>query len=127
MARYQGFSKELYAWFFELQEKHPEAHVSCAGRGKDDQTALLHKKATRAAWTKSAHNWNAALDIFENGGDLKNIYETAFFVDVLKPNLKPFLKWYGQPDSDFFELPHVELAGWRQMAKAGTLKLVEPE
>jgi hypothetical protein len=112
-------------WFVDLQSRHHEAHVSEWGRGEDSQEALFLRGASRAKWKKSAHNWNAAFDIFEMGGDPKNIYESSFYKEVLKPNLPTWLKWYGEPGSPFFELPHVEVATWKEMAASGELKLVE--
>lgn len=123
--RYPGFHPGLRDWFFEFQYRHNEAHISCAGRGETDQEALLLRKASKAAWTESAHNYNAALDIFENQGDKKNIYEVDWFHDVLYPEIPAWLDWYGMPDAPFRELPHIELRGWEELALSGEITLVE--
>lgn len=123
--RYPGIYPDLRDWFLRFQKDHPEAHVSCAGRGQMDQETLLLRRATKAPWGKSAHNYNAALDIFENQGDKKNIYEADWFNNVLYPNLPDFLDWYGMPEAPFRELPHVEVENWQQLAQEGILKLVE--
>lgn len=122
--RYPGFYGPLREWFYDLRKAHPEAHTSCAGRGRQDQEALFLRKATRAKYGESAHNWNAALDIFEYWGDLRNIYEPQWFWQVLRPALTPDLTWLGNPGSSFHELPHVQWRNWYTM-KNGALKLVE--
>lgn len=120
--RYPGFHQGLRNWFKQVQKNNPEAHISCAGRGKQDQEDLLRKKATRADWKESAHNWNCAIDIFEQSGDTKNIYEWPWFVRVIEPVLTLDLVWYGKPGSSFFELPHVEVRNWKALT---TTSLVE--
>lgn len=123
--RFPGVFPALRVWFDNLQESHPEAHISCAGRGEIEQEAVLRKGASRAPWKKSAHNWNAAVDIFEMSGDRSNIYERAWFEKIVAPRIPDFLVWYGAPGAPFPELPHVEIKGWRELAAQGKLKLVE--
>lgn len=125
IGKYPNFLTPLQLWFWNLQLRHPEAHVSCAGRGMADQRAALASGASRADWTESSHNWNAALDVFELGGDPKNIYERAWYDSVLRPALAPEIEWYGAPGAAFRELPHVQWRGWRRLAKSGLLVLVE--
>ncbi len=126
MDRYPGLHADLRSWFLALQKRVPTAHVSCAGRGKADQEAALKAGASRAHWGGSAHNWNCALDVFELGGaDPKNLYELPWYTENLKPAITSALEWYGAPGAKFPELPHVELKGWRDLAKNGKLKLVE--
>ena len=127
--RYPGFYEPLADWFVGLQSKHPEAHISCAGRGYEEQQTLLHGKRSRAKYGESAHNYNAAIDIFENGGrDPSNIYELEWYIDVIRPNLQSWLVWYGSPEYRhvFFELPHIEIRNWKRMRDSGLLTLVEP-
>lgn len=122
--RYPGFSENLKSWFFEFQKDHPEAHVSCAGRGQMDQEAACARGASRAHWGESAHNYSAALDVFVIIPGEKSIYPRDWFTNVLMPNIPNWLEWYGQPGAPFFELPHIEIRGWRQLISMGTLKLV---
>lgn len=125
--RYPDFNGDLRAWFEMFQLQNPEAHTSEAGRGRDAQEALYQRRASRAQWGESAHNYNAALDLFEQGGKShKDIYERDWFDRKLQPALPPWIKWYGEPGSKFYELPHVELKDWRAMAERGELQLVEP-
>jgi hypothetical protein len=80
---------------------------------------------SKAQWGQSAHNWNAAIDLFcELEGD-PNIYDKDWFYNVLAPAIPGSFSWYGRPNAPFFELPHVELSGWNADAKSGALKLVE--
>lgn len=126
--RYPGLYEPLRDWFIGLQQKHPEAHVSCAGRGYEEQETLFQGRRSRAHYGESAHNFNAALDIFENGNDPKNIYELEWYIDVLRPNLPDWMIWYGNPEYRhvFFELPHAEIRHWKRMRDSGQLLLVEP-
>jgi hypothetical protein len=124
MGTYLFFSNELREWFFELKKDHPEAHISCAGRGKIEQGILFNRGATRAKWGESAHNYNAALDLFEMDGDNTTIYDEEWFMLVIAPRVEKF-NWYGKPGATFHELPHVELKDWRERVARGELKLVE--
>lgn len=124
--KYPGFYEPLKVWFEALQTSHPEAHISCAGRGMEDQEMLYLRRATRARYGESAHNYGAAIDIWENTGNASDIYEKTWFRDVLKPRLVDWLEWYGAEDAKFKELPHVEVKNWKAMAKRKALKLVEP-
>lgn len=121
---YAGFDRLLRTWFETLQATHPDAHISCAGRGKVEQELLFQRGATRATWGRSAHNWNAAIDIFRL---LDGRYDLSsdWFWSTVEPVLLADFTWYGRAGSIFFELPHIELTHWREFAKAGTIKLVE--
>lgn len=123
MYRYTPMNETLACWFFTLQEKHPEAHVSCAGRGRADQQAAKARGSSRASWGSSAHNYGQAIDLFVNK-DGKNIYDKEWFDSVvgLAVEGRKDLSWYGRPGSRFYELPHVEIHGWRKLPN---LQLVE--
>jgi hypothetical protein len=125
--RYQGFNSGLRSWFEAFQVKHPEAHISCAGRGEQDQEAAVLRRASRAHYGHSSHNWNAAIDIFEMTSDSPNIYNLAWFKNVLAPELPDWVNWYGMPGAAFHELPHCEVRNWKELALAGELFLVEPK
>lgn len=125
MNRYPGFSPTLREWFEKLQAANPDAHTSCAGRGKADQEAALKGGFSKASYGKSSHNWNAALDIFQLTSDGKAAWPKAWFQKVVAPALTSELNWYGAPGSSFYELPHVEILVWRALRDAKALKLVE--
>lgn len=122
--RYKDPHPRLLTWFLQFQKNHPEAHCSCAGRGEIDQEAAFIRKASKARWLQSAHNYNAALDLFEMSGK-PDIYEKGWFDTVLAPNLPDFLEWYGRPGAPFYELPHVEIKKWKQLVSASILEPVE--
>jgi hypothetical protein len=124
VGKFPGFYQPLAIWFFQFQKDHPEAHCSEAGRDEMTQEAYFQRRASRARWKQSAHNWNAGLDLFEMQGDRKNIYEEQWFEKVLRPNLPDWIEWYGRPGAPFREFPHIEAKDWKALAKAGTLKLV---
>lgn len=121
--KYPGFYKPLRDWFANLQTIHPELHVSCAGRGMVDQEAAFQRGASRAHYQQSAHNWGCALDLFALIGG-KAQWPKEWFNEVVGKNLAPYMEWYGSPDAAFYELPHVQLSGWKVAVSHGELKLV---
>jgi len=123
--RYPGFNSRLREWFKDLQREVPDAHISCAGRGEDDQMSVLLKGLSRASYGKSAHNYGAAIDVFQLK-DGKVLWVQQWFELHIVPHLESWLSWYGQPGSAFFELPHIELKAWRSMLARQELALVEP-
>lgn len=127
--RYAGFHADLRMWFDAVRRTHFDAHISCAGRGKVDQQAFFHRGASNAQWTQSAHNWNAAIDVWFLDPVKINHYslDREKFAAMFASNpLTTELNWYGAPMSRFPELPHIEMRNWRDMAQRGDLALVEP-
>lgn len=122
--KFPGFNQNVRGWFTMFQAKHVEAHISCAGRGAADQEAAKLAGKSRAEFGKSAHNWNAAIDLFVLLPQT-DLYSKKWFNEVVAPEIPYFLNWYGTPGSSFFELPHIELRDWHGMKIAGDLKLVE--
>lgn len=124
---YDDFNQSLKNWFIELQRSYPEAHISCAGRGKADQEAAFSKGISRARFGESAHNYGMAIDIFVQLHGEKTIYPLDWFENVLQPNLEPWLEWYGAKGAVYYELPHIEIRGWKQIVEVGEVNLVEPK
>ena len=125
--RYPGLHKPLLDWFLDFRRRVPEAHVSWAGRGKADQELFFSKGLSRAHYGQSAHNYNAAIDVFRLI-QTQASFESPWYRSVVGPEVKqhPELCWYGEPGISFYELPHVEWRAWRALKEAGVLKLVEP-
>ena len=121
---YRGFFEPLRAWFEAFQKAHPEAHISCAGRGRQQQEDAYNHKLSRAQYGESAHNWNIAIDLFVNYA--ADIYDKTWFNTVLKNALTPDIEWYGEPGAQFWELPHCEWRSWRDLRDQGLIELVEP-
>ena len=123
---YPNFHAGLRDWFTATQGLHlPEMHVAEAGRGREQQELMKQRGLSRAHYGESAHNYNCAIDIFEQGGIRTNIYEQEWFEQKLKPHLPDFLSWYGEKGAVFFELPHIEVRAWRNLVTQGAAKLVE--
>lgn len=121
---YPNFSPVLWSWFADIQLKHPDAHISCAGRGSVDQEVCYQRGASKAHYGESSHNYNCAIDIFQlEDGQAK--WPQEWFDLVVGANLTPKLKWYGAPGAIFYELAHVELTNWRELADMGSVTLVE--
>ncbi len=119
--RFAGCHPMLVDWFVQLQRKHPDAHISCAGRGRKDQEDAKKRGASKASYGESAHNYNMALDLFkmhQSGAE----WPRDWFNEVVGKTLPGWLTWYGAPGSKFFELPHVEVTNWRSDQRK---KLVE--
>lgn len=107
-----------------FQAKHPEAHISCAGRGLVEQEEKKAEGRSKASYGKSAHNYNCAIDLFIQLPG-KDIYDNDWFQKVLAPEIPFHLHWYGSPHSKFFELPHIEFRNWRELAARKEIALVE--
>lgn len=123
--KYAGFNIELRKWFKEFQKEHPEAHISCAGRGEKDQNDLFIAGRTRAKFGQSAHNYGAAIDVFCVMEHSDSIYDLHWFKTVLSPEIPEWLNWYGRPHAPFPELPHIEIANWKDLAKQHILEKIE--
>jgi len=123
--RYPNFNKDLLSWFTLFQARFHEAHISCAGRGREDQENAYAKNLSKSRWGHSAHNYNCAIDLFCNlpGVDL---YSPKWFGSVVAPEIPSYLSWYGAPGSVFPELPHVEVRNWRDLLAGKEVELVEP-
>ncbi|MES2212776.1 MAG: hypothetical protein V4490_06530 [Pseudomonadota bacterium] len=125
IARYPGFWPALLEWFNTLQGDLPEVHVSCAGRGQMDQEACFLRGASKAHWTKSAHNWNVGMDLWTHiEVEPKNLYDKTVFkeIDLHRPD---WIEWYGEKGSTFEEFPHFQIKGWQELCDKGVLQLVE--
>lgn len=122
--RFPNPHKDLVLWFISLQAKHPSVHVACFGRGKVEQEEAYHRGASRAHFGQSAHNYNAACDLWILSDEGKYTLPADWFREVLAPALPAWITWGGTWKS-FRELPHVELIDWRERVKRGELKAVE--
>ena len=120
--KYPNFNQMLQTWFFKKQADLKTCHISEAGRGYAAQLAAFKAKASRAHYGESAHNYNAAIDIFFIDEHGKLSYDKDKYAPLVF-DLPNAINWYGKKGSPFYELPHFELNGWRNMK----LKLVEPE
>lgn len=122
--RYPGFNMRVKLWFKAVQASNPSAHISCAGRGQQDQEECVARGTSKARWGQSGHNFNCAIDIFfQINGQLS--YDRKLYEENIVPVLSTDIEWYGAPGASFPELPHFELRSWRELAKAGKVKLVE--
>jgi hypothetical protein len=125
--RYPHHHPALYNWFLDVQKAHPEAHVAWAGRGKEDQEGFYKLKTSRAHYGQSAHNWNAAIDIFKLEYPAGAVWPKTWYTETVGPLVaqRPDFVWYGVPGSAFPELPHIEVRKWKEDARSGLLKLVD--
>lgn len=128
--KYPGFNSTIRSWFVLFQAANPEAHISCAGRGYEEQTKKVKEGRSNAQYGKSAHNYNCAIDVFCQvpGSD---IYDLDWFETVLAPALPDYLEWYGRPEyandkTKYYELPHIELKAWKKLRDSRLAVLVEP-
>lgn len=114
----------LRAWFEGLQSGLPEAHISCAGRGKADQEAAKKSGTSNAGWLQSSHNFGLAIDIFKLHLAMGAEWPKEWFKAHVAPAIKAQnedadadfkLTWYGSPGSAYYELPHVEIKDWKKL------------
>lgn len=125
MNLYDGIHEDLKSWFVMMQARHPEIHVSEAGRGEERQRVLYLEGKSRARWSESAHNYNCAIDVFCLFDDGRDIYNKVWFHEVLAPEIPNFLTWYGAPGAKFPELPHIEVKDWKKLVEKKKVSLVK--
>lgn len=140
--KYPRFISDLESWFKYIQASNPDAHISDAGRGRvmQEEYFSMVPQRSKAHYGQSPHNYNAAIDIFQNKSDqvipnhFNTYYDRNWFLQVVNKNLTPELRWLGDEDewqkhlnkeSNFFELPHVEIKSWRLLRDQKIIKLVE--
>ena len=116
----------LRSWFVMFQAKHPEAHISCAGRGFTEQEASLSGGMSRATYGKSAHNYGCAIDTFVILPQ-KDLYDKDWYEKILKAELPYHLNWYGAAGAPYYERPHIELRNWKELLARKEIALVEPD
>lgn len=112
--KYEGFHVELKEWFVQRYTLLGTCHISEAGRGEFDQEKHYKAKRSRAHYGQSAHNYNMAIDIFFIDREGKLSYDENRY-KLLVRDLPPFINWYGAPRSPFYELPHFEIRGWKNI------------
>ncbi len=124
---YPDFYAPLRVWFASVRRAFFDAHISCAGRGQVDQQAAFHRGASNAQWTQSPHNWNAALDMWRLDPSVAHGYslDREWFNQVFAACPIPEFTWYGAKGQPYQEIPHIQVTGWRDLAQACALKLVE--
>jgi hypothetical protein len=125
--KYPGFHSGLREWVSQFLSTNCDAHISAAGRGRDDQELFFKKGTSRAHYGQSAHNWNAAVDFFHLTQAGGAAFDRPWYQQVLGPAVlaNPALKWYGEPPISFLEFPHVEWRCWRSLAASGEATLVD--
>lgn len=121
--KFPGFEQRLQGWFHLIQAKFHNFHIAEAGRGKIIQEVYFNKGASRAHWTQSAHNWNAAIDTFWLVDGAYSL-ENSLYAQI-QTEIPDFIEWYGARDAIFYERPHFEIKNWAELALQDLLKLVE--
>lgn len=118
--RYPSINQEVERFFWDLKSRFPELHAAEFGRDKINQELMFERGASRAHFGQSAHNYNAAVDVFFQ---VYGNYNTDIkrFLD-LEPFIPETIEWYGREGSKFYERPHFELKNWREMVEQGLLK-----
>ena len=120
--KYPNFNQMLQTWFFKKQTELKTCHISEAGRGYQAQEAAFTAKTSKAHYGQSAHNYNAAIDIFFIDSHGKLSYDKDNYAPLVF-DLPNAINWYGKKGSAFYELPHFEVNGWKSLK----LNLVEKE
>lgn len=111
---YPNFHPSLRNWFNNtIQKKHPEAHISEAGRGRIGQEVARLEQKSKAHFGESPHNYNMAIDVFRLLGSEAD-YDETWFKEVIEKNLLPHFLWYGN-EGPFRELPHIEMRDWKKL------------
>lgn len=125
--RYQGFHPMLRGWFKQMQAVYPYFHISCAGRGYEDQMMAKIGGHSNALYGQSAHNYNAAIDTFLQKPGIE-LYDKSWYGEVISTEMQhePWLEWYGDKDAKYPELPHIQVKNFKRLVLQGLVSLVEP-
>ncbi len=121
--RYPNPHPYIVEWVNKFRHAHVDAHISACGRGREEQEADFAKGASRAHFGESAHNYNAAVDIFRITQAGGASFDAPWFRSVLGNLGDANLTWGGTFHS-IHDLPHVEWAKWKDDANSGVLTLV---
>jgi hypothetical protein len=116
-----GTDNILASWFLLMSSKVDDLHVSCSGRGEDEQNKLYYEKKSNAKWTESPHNYSPslAIDLFFIDHNGNAVFDKARFKDLCLD--KPAnIKWGGD-FKNFPDSPHFERTGWEKLKKEGSL------
>lgn len=112
---FPGFHVGLWDWFTKFQKNHPDAHISCAGRGKAEQEADFTNGVSHAHFGQSAHNYNAALDLFRitlaGGASFDNVW----YRDTMAPGAKAAGFVWGGDFHTLHDFPHIEVKDWAKL------------
>lgn len=101
---------ELIRFAAYIRAAYPEAHVSCAFRGENEQNEAFERGFSRARWPDSKHNKTPAkaIDFFYQDKFGKGIWDAKWFKMVLDEASRMFgLMWGGRWNRPDF--PHVEM------------------
>ncbi len=126
--RYPGFDAPLRLWFGTVRRAFFDAHISCAGRGKIEQEVDFQRGASNAHWGQSAHNYNAAIDLFQQDMNAPHHYSVTrdWVLSIFdKCPLPADFEWYGAPGEKYREVPHIQVRNWRELVVPNSLRLVE--
>lgn len=109
----------LQAFAKAFRASCPEAHISCAYRNQVDQESDLAKGVTRASFGQSPHNYqpSLALDWFRLTQAGGAAFDAPWYEAVLKPAAQASGLVWGGSFSSIHDLPHVEIADWRQLSR----------
>lgn len=118
--KYPGFHQGLRDWFKDLQRCVPDAHISCAGRGRAEQEQAFKSGHSNARYGQSAHNFNCAIDLFRLTQQGLS-YDVPWFRNTIAPYIYGWnkamhsfqIEWYGANGAVYYELPHCQVQNWR--------------
>ncbi len=121
--KFPGFDEDLMQWFKDAQKETPSFHIAEAGRGRIAQEQDFDRGLSKAHYGESAHNYNCAIDTFFMVSGKYSLDESLFRAIAI--GLPSFIEWYGSPNAKFYERPHFEKTGWKELAESGLIFLVE--
>lgn len=121
--KFPGFDKELRSWFEDMQAKNQEFHCSDAGRGRIDQEIYFQRKASKAHYGESSHNFNSGLDTFWLINGVYNL-SLELYKKKIEPHIPDWIQW-GYRWRTFPEVPHFERKNWISLKEQGLIHLVE--
>lgn len=113
-----GTDEALKSWFIIMQAKNPELHVSCSGRGEDEQNKAFEEGKSKAKWGESPHNYSPslAIDVFRIDSEGKPSWDSDWIKDTLIYEMPGNIEWGGNFKT-FKDAPHFQRVQWKKLAK----------
>jgi len=94
----------LQSFFYQIKDKHPGVHCSCAFRGQVDQDHFFKLGKSELAWPNSKHNLipSLAIDIFQVDHLGRAVFDPVFCARVYAESktLGFDLRWGGDWNGD---------------------------
>lgn len=105
---------DLARWVRVLRSTHPDAHVSCGYRPREEQEEAFSTGHSKARFGQSAHNVAPAMavDLFRLTQAGGAAFDKPWYEGVVAPVARAAGLIWGGDWKSFKDMPHVEMPGF---------------